>query len=62
MNWYTKKIAELLKISLDDARRIQHKMYCSGFDFSEATDDQLISTAQYIRKDILEQMLNEFEI
>jgi len=40
MNLYTRQIAELLSISLEDARRVQDEMECNDFDFSEATDRQ----------------------
>ena len=36
MNIYTREIAKILEISLDDALRIQDEMECNGFDFSEA--------------------------
>jgi hypothetical protein len=62
MNIVTREIAEGLKISLEDALRVQEQMECDGFDFSECSTRQLISTAKRIYKDILEQMLNEFEI
>jgi hypothetical protein len=62
MNIVTREIAEGLKISLEDALRVQNEMECDGFDFSECSTRQLVSTAKRIYKDILEQMLNEFEI
>lgn len=40
MNIYTRQIAELLSISLEDARLVQYEMECNGFDFSEAPDRQ----------------------
>ena len=62
MNIVTREIAEGLKISLDDALRVQNEMECDGFDFSECSTRQLVSTAKRIYKDILNQMINEFEI
>jgi hypothetical protein len=62
MNIVTREIAEGLQISLEDALRVQTEMECDGFDFSECSTRQLVSTAKRIYKDMLEQMLNEFEI
>ena len=41
MNIYTRQIAELLSISLEDAERVQYEMECNDFDFSEATYRQI---------------------
>ena len=37
MNMYTKEIAALLKISLEEARIVQDQMECNGVDFSECS-------------------------
>ena len=49
MNIYTREIAKILEISLDDALRIQDEMECNGFDFSEATQTQFIREIKYQR-------------
>lgn len=37
MNKVTRDIAELLKISLDTALKVQRQMECNGVDFSECS-------------------------
>ena len=37
MNIYTKEIAALLKISLEEALKVQDQMACNGVDFSECS-------------------------
>lgn len=37
MNMYTRQIAELLKIDLATALKVQDEMGISGFDFSESS-------------------------
>ncbi len=37
MNSYTRAIAALLKITLDQAREVQSQMECNGVDFSECS-------------------------
>lgn len=49
MNYYTKQIALILEISIEDALRIQHEMECNGFDFSECTNIQFMREIQYQR-------------
>lgn len=46
MNKVTRDIAENLKISLEEALRIQDQMEEDGFDFSQCTDRKLYSTAK----------------
>jgi len=50
MNYYTREIAKLLEISLEDALRIQDEMECNGFDFSEATQNQFMREIKYQRQ------------
>lgn len=38
MNYYTREIAKILNVSLEEARKVQDEMECNGFDFSEASD------------------------
>ena len=52
MNIVTHEIAEGLKISLEQSLQIQNCMECDGFDFSECSTRQLISTAKRITRDI----------
>jgi cell division ATPase FtsA len=52
MNIVTRDIAEGLQISLEQAEQIQNCMECDGFDFSECSTRQLISTAKRITRDI----------
>ena len=49
MNFYTREIAKILEISLEDALRIQDEMKCNGFDFSEATTNQFMREIKYQR-------------
>lgn len=37
MNMYTFEIAKLLKISNEEAVKVQNEMECWGFDFSESS-------------------------
>lgn len=37
MNSYTREIAKLLKISLEEALKVQDIMECNGIDYSECT-------------------------
>jgi|GEM_PF-1863035 hypothetical protein len=37
MNMYTRQIAELLKIDLETAAKVQYEMECWGLDFSECS-------------------------
>lgn len=53
MNQVTRDIAANLKITLEDALRVQDEMECEGFDFSECTNRQLINTAKRIANDII---------
>lgn len=50
MNYYTREIAKILEISIEDARRIQDEMECNGFDFSEATTNQFMREIKYQRQ------------
>lgn len=50
MNYYTREIAKILEISIEDALRIQNEMECNGFDFSEATQNQFIREIKYQRQ------------
>lgn len=52
MNIYTRQIAELLKISLEDARRVQDQMECNGLDFSECTKAEFKAEAKEAAKEI----------
>lgn len=47
MNYYTREIAKILNVSLEEARKVQDEMECNGFDFSEATDRQFKREAKY---------------
>ena len=40
MNKVTMEIIELLNVNSNIALKIQYKMECDGFDFSECTDKQ----------------------
>ena len=51
MNIVTREIAEGLQISLEQALQLQEQMECDGFDFSECSTRQLISTAKRIVRD-----------
>ena len=42
MNYYTRQIAKILDIDIEDALRIQDEMQCNGFDFSECTANQFM--------------------
>jgi hypothetical protein len=37
MNIYTKEIAALLKITIEEALKVQDQMACNGVDFSECS-------------------------
>lgn len=50
MNYYTRQIAKILDIAIEDARRIQYEMECNGFDFSECTTPQFIREIEYQRE------------
>lgn len=50
MNYWTRQIAAILEISIEDALRIQDEMECNGFDFSECTDNQFMREIKYQRK------------
>ena len=52
MNIVTREIAEGLKISLEQASQVQYQMECDGFDFSECSTRQLVSTAKRIVVDM----------
>ena len=52
MNQVTRDIAEGLKISLEHALQLQEQMECDGFDFSECSTRQLISTVKRIARDM----------
>lgn len=52
MNIYTHEIAKLLKISLEEALKVQHQMECNGFDFSESTKAQFKREAKYSAQEI----------
>ena len=52
MNIVTREIAEGLQISLEQALQLQEQMECDGFDFSECSTRQLISTAKRIVRDM----------
>ena len=47
MNIYTRNIAALLKISLEEALTVQNLMEEDGFDFSEATTAEFNREAKY---------------
>lgn len=47
MNKVTRDIAELLKIDLDVALKIQDAMECDGFDFSRASERTFKREAKY---------------
>jgi hypothetical protein len=47
MNIYTRNIAALLKISLEEALTVQNLMEEDGFDFSEATTAGFNREAKY---------------
>lgn len=50
VNYYTRQIAKILDIAIEDARRIQYEMECNGFDFSECTTPQFIREIEYQRE------------
>ena len=52
MNIYTRDIAALLKISLEEALKVQDMMEEDGFDFSEATTAKFNSEAKYQYKNM----------
>lgn len=50
MNYWTRQIAKILEIDLQDARRIQDQMGYNGFDFSESTACQFMAEIKYQRE------------
>lgn len=46
MNMYTRKIAELLKIDLETAKKVQYEMECWGLDFSECSKREFNQVAR----------------
>lgn len=46
MNMYTREIAEMLKVSLENAREIQTQMEYNGVDFSECSAAKLKKEAK----------------
>lgn len=52
MNIYTKQIAELLKISLDEALKVQDQMMCNDVDFSECSNAKFKREAKQAAREI----------
>lgn len=57
MNIYTREIAANLKITIGTAQLVQYGMEDDGFDFSESSTRQLISTAKRIYRQILKESM-----
>ena len=53
MNAYTKEIAKLLKISLDQALKVQYQMECNGVDFSECSTREFNKEAKSAYAEII---------
>ena len=47
MNMYTREIAKILNISLEDAVKVQDEMECNGIDYSECTKAEFKREAKY---------------
>lgn len=52
MNIYTRKIASLLKITAEEARKVQDQMERNGLDFSEASTRTFNKEAREAAKEI----------
>jgi len=47
MNMYTREIAALLNISLEEAVKVQDEMECNGIDYSECTKAEFKREAKF---------------
>lgn len=53
MNLITREIAEMLKINLEEALRVQTMLECEAFDFSECSTATLKRNAKRIWKELM---------
>ena len=63
MNMWTKEIARLAHVSIEEAQEIQQHIECTDFSFSNSSESQLINEIEFAQDDIahIAAAVNEIE-